>query len=155
MSEQLAQEIEAILEQLRARWMAHDLAGIRELWDPDDEAPLYQPEEREEPLTDWNAVMEYWRSTQQTSKRVTMRTWDVRVKPLGHDYLIVWYRMHWNGEFADYDKPIGGENRVTATLRRTAKGWRFCHLVEAPIAPLLYMQWLYEKAVDADFDTDS
>jgi len=151
MNEQLTGEIETVLAELRARWDARDLDRIRELWDLDDDAPLYQPEELQEPLTSWDKIDEYWQSTESQSKRFSMRTWDLRVKPLGNEYAIAWYRMQWNGEIEGYDRPIGGQNRVSATLRRTPGGWRFCQLIEAPIAPLLYMKWLYEKAVDADF----
>ena len=77
-----------------------------------------------------------------------MRTWDLHIKELGPDMLNIWYRMYWRGEIQGYDKPIGGENRVSATLQRTPDGWRYRQLTEAPIAPILYMRWLYEKAAE-------
>lgn len=140
--------VEALLADLAARWSRNELMSIRELWHPDDDAPLYQPEEVEAPLTSWDAVFDYWQKTAESIISFEMRTWDLHVKTLAPDLLNVWYRMYWRGEIRGYDKPIGGENRVTATLQRTPDGWRYRQLTEAPIAPILYMRWLYEKAAE-------
>lgn len=140
--------IEALLKDLEARWTANDLQRLRELWHPDDDTPLYQPEEIEAPLTDWAAVQDYWHKTAESIISFEMRTWDLHIKSLTDDLVCVWYRMYWRGEIQGYDKPIGGENRVSATLQRTPEGWRFRQLTEAPIAPILYMKWLYEKAAE-------
>ncbi len=145
-SEQLA--VTKLLDELCTRWESNDLQSLRELWDPQDDAPLYQPEEVADPLTTWDQVRDYWTHTAQRNRQFKMRTWDLRIKSLSPDLLSVWYRMAWSGEISGYQARIGGENRVSATLQRTTDGWRFRQLIEAPLAPLLYMKWLYEKAVE-------
>ncbi len=140
--------VEALLADLAQRWCANQLFSIRELWHPDDDAPLYQPEELETPLTSWEAVNDYWQKTTDSIISFEMRTWELYIKTLNDDMLSVWYRMYWRGEIQGYDKPIGGENRVCATLQRSPDGWRFRQLIEAPLAPIMYMKWLYEKAAD-------
>ena len=147
----LRPEIEAVLQQLVERWNAMRLLAIRELWDPQEAKPYYIPEEAEQPLTGWEAIESYWRGTLDSISRLSMRVWDLEVKPLGEDLAVAVYRMHWNAEVVGFPKPIGGDNRVTAIFRQTEQGWRFCHYVEAPLAPITYMRQLYELNVDEEF----
>jgi hypothetical protein len=147
----LKQDIEALLEQLIERWDGMRLAEIRDLWDPDEAQPFYLPEEAEEPLTSWADIEAYWQRTRDTIARLSMRIWEVNAKPLGPDLAVALYRMHWNADVTGFPKAVGGDNRVTAIFRHTAEGWRFCHYVEAPLAPIVYMRQLYELNVDDSF----
>ena len=144
-------EIEDLLAALTMRWNGLELQRIRELWDPDEQEPYYLPEESEDPLIGWDAIEAYWRKTQATISRLSMRTWDVQAKLIGPDLAVALYQMHWNGEVEGYPKPMGGDNRVTALFRKTPAGWRFFHYVEAPLAPMIYFRRLYELDADEDF----
>lgn len=148
---QLTEEIEALLEELVERWKSMRLPEIRELWDGNEREPYYLPEEAEEPLIGWDDIEAYWQRTMAAIPRLTMRIWEVRVKPLAPDLAVALYRMHWNAEVKGFAEPLGGDNRVTAIFRNTDEGWRFCHYVEAPLAPITYMRQLYELNVDANF----
>ncbi len=148
--ESVHKEIATLLEQLCRYWQSLDFAGVKSLWDTDDESPMYLAEEIEAPLLDWASLEAYWQNTAKMSKNFSMRTWDLRLKSLDDAHIVAWYRMAWGGDIEGYPKAIGGENRVSATLRRTSRGWRFCQYIEAPLAPLLYMQWLYELAGQPD-----
>ena len=88
---------------------------------------------------------------ERTISRLSMRIWDLKAKPLGPDLAVAVYRMHWNGDVTAYGTALGGENRVTALFRRRNDRWYLCHYVEAPLAPMLYMQRLYALDVDAEF----
>lgn len=151
----LTREIEAVLEQLARRWNRMELSAIRELWHPDETQPFYLPEESEELLDSWEAIEAYWANTKATISRLSMRTWDVQAKLLAPDLAVAVYRMHWNGDVTGYPAPLGGDNRVTAAFRRHAETWRFCHYVEAPLAPMLYLRRLYELDVDQAFLTNN
>ncbi len=129
-----------------------ELASIENLWDPACDEPIYVPEESTEPLLDWAAIRSYWLDTTQSIERLHMRTWDLTVRPVGEEFVSALYQMHWDARMQSTGTSIGGRNRVSAILRRTPEGPRFLHYVEAPLAPMLYMQWLYERAVDYDFD---
>lgn len=146
-----AQEIESVLKSLTERWNALELQRIRDLWDPDEAEPYYLPEESENALIGWEAIEAYWRQTQATITRLSMRTWDVQAKVIAPDVAVALYQMHWNGEVEGYPKPLGGDNRVTALFRNKEDGWRFFHYVEAPLAPMIYFRRLYELDADPDF----
>lgn len=150
----LVNEIEEVLAKLESRWRSMELSSIRELWDPEETQPFYLPEESEQLLASWEEIEAYWAKTRATISRMSMRTWDVTAKLLQPDLAVAVYRMHWNGEVTGYPKPLGGDNRVTAILRRRDGVWRFCHYVEAPVAPILYLRRLYELDVDPDFLAD-
>ena len=47
-----------------------------------------------------------------------------------------------------YPKPIGGEVRVTALLRKKQDGWKFFHWIEGPLAALFQLQRAHENKVD-------
>ena len=147
----LKTDIEAVLAELVERWTHMRLPEIRDLWDPDEEQPYYVPEEAEQALVGWDELTAYWQGTQAAISRLSMRVWDLQVKPLGPDLSVALYKMHWNADVTGFPKPLGGNNRVTAIFRHTPHGWRFCHYVEAPLAPIIYMRQLYELNVDADF----
>jgi len=151
----LTHEIEAVLGQLAACWNRMELTAIRELWDPEETEPFYLPEEAEALLDSWEAIEAYWANTKATISRLSMRTWDVRAKLLAPNLAVAVYRMHWNGAVTGYPAPLGGDNRVTAIFRRRGETWRFCHYIEAPLAPMLYLRRLYELDVDRDFLEDA
>lgn len=151
---ELVSEIELTLNELRDRWNGLALDSIGDLWVQDEQAPLYLPEEASGFLTSWAAIEGYWNTTKETVSRMRMRTWDLEARYLEPDLASAWYRMHWNATVAGYDEPVGGENRVSALLRRTPAGWRFCQYIEAPLAPMIYLRRLYALDVDADYDDD-
>lgn len=151
---ELASEIELTLNQLRDCWNSLALDSIRELWVKENPEPLYLPEEAGDFLTSWAAIESYWQTTKNTVSKMRMRVWDLNARYLEPDLASAWYRMHWNATVAGYEEPVGGENRVSALLRRTPVGWRFCQYVEAPLAPMIYLRRLYALDVDADFDDE-
>ena len=146
-NEDLQQEIGAVLRQLEKYWGELDFSGVRSLWDPEETEPYYLPEESEALLVGWPEVEAYWERTKAAVNSMSMRTWGLKVRRLQDDLAVAVYDMHWGGDFDGYSRPIGGENRVTAIFRHTKHGWRFCHYVEAPMAPMVYLQRLY--ALDA------
>ncbi len=107
---QLTEEIEALLEELVERWKSMRLPEIRELWDGNEREPYYLPEEAEEPLIGWDDIEAYWQRTMAAIPRLTMRIWEVRVKPLAPDLAVALYRMHWNAEVKGFAEPLGGDN---------------------------------------------
>lgn len=147
----LTAEVQITLDQLCEHWNNMNLSAIRELWDAEETQPVYLPEESESLLKSWDDIEAYWANTRKTISRLSMRIWDLYTKPLDENLTIAVYRMHWNGAVEGYPNPMGGENRVSAILRKRSGEWRFCHYVEAPLAPMLYLRRLYEIDVDEAF----
>lgn len=143
--------IRRVLADLELAWRTLDFVTLRSLWDESRE-PVYFAEEAPEPLLDWAALQAYWNLTRASIEAMGMRITSVHgVRELAPDLVSVVYSMHWDARVRGAATPLGGDNRVCATLRRTSEGWRFVQYVESPLAPIVYMKRLYEQSVTPGF----
>lgn len=144
-------EILKLLSELEHAWRALDFARIRALWDPAAE-PIYFAEEAPQPLLDWAALQAYWDFTGRLIERMGMQILDEpQLRALAPGLVTAVYRMHWDAMIRGDARPMGGDNRVCATFRRTSAGWRFAQYVESPLAPIAYMRLLYERSTTPGF----
>lgn len=144
----LSADIEAFLNDYIAAWNAYDVPRLRSLWDPDEESPIYVAEELD-PLFGWSALEKYWAVDRGASERF-IKYWDLKAKEVVPGIAIAFYQMSWNVYFRNvrlYPRPIGGQVRVSAHLRRTPAGWRLFHYVEAPLATMIHVRRSLEAAV--------
>ncbi|MEY3137851.1 MAG: hypothetical protein RL580_1583 [Pseudomonadota bacterium] len=143
--------IRRVLADLELAWRTLDFVALRSLWDESRE-PVYFAEEAPEPLLDWAALQAYWDLTRASIEAMGMRITSVHgVRELAPDLVSVVYSMHWDARVRGAATPLGGDNRVCATLHRTSEGWRFVQYVESPLAPIVYMKRLYEQSVTPGF----
>ena len=143
--------IRRVLADLELAWRTLDFVALRSLWD-DSREPVYFAEEAPEPLLDWAALAAYWDLTRSSIEAMGMRITSVHgVRELAPDLVSVVYSMHWDARVRGAATPVGGDNRVCATFRRTGEGWRFVQYVESPLAPIVYMKRLYEQSVTPGF----
>ena len=148
---QVRTEIIALLAQLERAWCALDFAAVRALWDTERD-PIYYAEEADGPLLRWPQLEEYWRITGSAIEHMGMRiVGEPQLRELSPGLVSVMYEMHWDAALRGQQRPIGGDNRVCATLRRKREGWRFAQYVEAPLAPITYVRRLYERSVTPGF----
>ncbi|MBU3671623.1 MAG: hypothetical protein FGM43_03665 [Sinobacteraceae bacterium] len=152
--ETVAQELHSIrqvLTDLESAWRNLNFVALRALWDETRE-PVYFAEEAAEPMLDWSALQNYWDLTRASIEAMGMRIIEVQgVRELAPGIVSVVYTMHWDARVRGSTAPLGGDNRVCATLRRTSTGWRFIQYVESPLAPIVYMKRLYEQSVTPGF----
>ncbi len=151
---ELHASVDAVLAELYARYGAREFEATRSLWDPDEPNPIYLAEEIDDFLRSWPEIEGYWAATRAALPHLGARHWDLRVQPIAPDLAIATCRMHWDALIAGQTAPIGGDVRVTATLRRTPGGWRLIHYVEAPVAPTIYLRRLLERSVTPGFPGD-
>ncbi|NDE00394.1 MAG: hypothetical protein EBZ91_01255 [Gammaproteobacteria bacterium] len=143
--------IRQVLAELENAWRELDFAALRGLWD-ETRPPVYFAEEAPEPLLEWSALQNYWDLTRASIEAMGMRITAVHgLRQLAPDIVSVVYAMHWDARVRGAPTPLGGDNRVCATLRRTNTGWRFIQYVESPLAPIVYMKRLYEQSVTPGF----
>ena len=147
----LTEELDAVLARVVTAWNALDFEALEKLWDEQESRPFYLPEEAPQALTSWPALRAYWQQTRRLTRALSMRTWDLDAKLLAEDLAVAMWQMHWNADVNGYERPVGGDNRVTAIFRRRSGEWRFVHYVEAPLAPILYLKRHYERDVDPEF----
>ena len=146
-----AKEIEALLARLCACWDRVDLGAIRALWDEREPEPYLLPQEVAHPIIGWDAFDAHWQAAAARLKRASMRVWDVHVKSIAPDVAVALYQFHWNGDIDGFTHLVGISSRATAIFRRTPKGWKFIHYVEAQTAPLMHLQRYYDQNVDPGF----
>ncbi len=140
-----------LLAELEQGWRDLDFARIRRLWDPAHD-PIYFAEEAAQPRLDWEQLQAYWDFTGRAIEKMGMNIVDDPVlRELAPGLVTAIYRMHWDALVRGESRPMGGDNRVCATFRRTPAGWKFAQYVEAPLAPIAYIRELYEKAATPGF----
>jgi hypothetical protein len=144
------------LRDYETAWKGGKYDALRALWDSDETAPIYIPEESEPmfgweaPMFGWEAMDGYFASNRKVLANVAVRTWDHQVRPLGGNTAILVYQMHWNAKIVD-GSLMGGDVRVNALVRRKPEGWHFFHYVEAPLAAMVQAREMLRNNCDADF----
>jgi hypothetical protein len=100
----------------------------------------------------WETIEPYWQIAEDILLKFSIRTWNLKCKLLSEDLAALNYMMHWNGLIKGMeDSPLGLDVRVSAIVRRTDKGWRFCHYVESPLGAFPYLKAVYQANVDPGF----
>lgn len=143
--------LETMIRELERHWATLDFKAIRALWDQ-TMPPLYLAEEAAGPCRSWEELEKYWAATSGIAKRNLVTIRDIRHHTISDDVVSTFYDMHWDIEMPG-GKLIGGDNRVCVTWKRTPAGWRIAQYIEAPLAPVLYMQTLYALNVTQGFRT--
>lgn len=145
--------ITAVLRQTEERWNAQDTAGLRELWDRDDDQPFYLAGEQDDWFVGWPALDGYLvPQTRPVTQGIRVRFYDIRARLLTPDLAFAAYWMRTDMKLVFAPKPFGSDNRVSAVFRRKPEGWRYLCYAEAFQAPTMYMQKLMEKDVSPDYD---
>lgn len=148
----LQTELEALLSEFRDRWCRLKPTELRELWDPAETDPFYIAEEVTDPMYGWDVIEPYWRASEELLLKFTIRTFDLKCKLLSDNLAAMNFMMHWNGLIKGMeDAPLGLDVRVSAIVRSTDAGWRFCHYVESPLGAFPYLKATYVNNVDPGF----
>lgn len=148
----LNDELAQLLERFEEVWCRLKPTELRGLWDPQEEHPFYIAEEIAEPMYGWDAIEPYWREAEQILLKFTIRTSELHCKKIADDLAVMNFIMHWNGLLRGMEhSPLGLDVRVSALVRNTDEGWRFCHYVESPLGAFPYLQASYRANVDPDF----
>lgn len=143
--------IEALFTSYQAAWAKNDPERLEAHWDNSDPAPVYLAEEIATRMTDWDAIRGYWNNNREYIERVRLTFSDFAFKSLHKDLVSAVFEMRWDIRFRSADTaPMGGDNRVVATVRRVSEQWRLIAWVEAPLAALPYLQQLYARNTSAD-----
>lgn len=146
-AEALPADLADYFTRYQAAWNEGRMADLESFWDTSDPAPLYQAEEEERAATDWAGVRDYWKRTGAMNERIIVRYSNFRLKQVTPTEVMVLFDMRWDLKLRTLPRPIGGENRTVASLRKTPAGWRMHGWVEAPLAPITYVRKLYMNSV--------
>lgn len=146
----LQQEITDLIETYVSFSSGMRTGAKKDLWDVDDGGAVLKPEEVDAPLFGWAAIDAYWGGYKDIMSSLDAKPRGIRVTQVDADLVVATYVVTWiaalNGP--SYPKPISGDVRVAACLRRKPDGWRIFHYVEAPVGPFVQMRQAYERAFD-------
>ncbi|MDE0800523.1 MAG: hypothetical protein OSB02_07270 [Rhodospirillaceae bacterium] len=148
----LETELEDLLASFRDRWTRIKPTELRALWDPDEQNPFYIAEEVADPMYGWDVIEPYWKASERLLLKFSIRTWNLKCKTISDTHVVMNFIMHWDGLIKGMeDAPLGLNVRVSAIVKRTHAGWRFCHYVESPLGAFPYLKATYVANVDPGF----
>ncbi len=151
----LKNELNDLLVAFKDRWNHRQPTKLKELWDPEEINPFYIAEEVPDPMYGWDTIEPYWRAAEDLLLKFSIRTWGLRCKYMSDELAAMNFMMHWNGLIKGMEEaPLGLDVRVSAIVRRTEQGWRFCHYVESPLGAFPYLKATYQANVDPEFIKD-
>jgi hypothetical protein len=145
--------VKAVVLDTAARWNSQDYATVLELWDPDEPYPTYLAEEQAQWFVGWDRLNDYLDPPRPNPiiEAIREEMSNIQVKQIGPDLAIaIWeMRFHMKRVMAN---AIGESVRVSAVLRNTDDGWRYIHWAESPKTAMVYIEDLFEKDKDDDWD---
>ena len=151
---EVADDIEKIILKWAYNWNNTKWMKIQDLWDPDEEAPYYLGEEREEWLIGRAGLESYFnppRIVRSLMGGVNMVPYRLRVRLVADDIAIVTWENKLDMDIRGRP-PIGDNFRANAVFRKKPEGWMFIHYAEAPLAPLPYLEHLYRRSVTPGYE---
>jgi hypothetical protein len=145
--------VKATVMETAERWNSQDYATVLELWDKDEPYPTYLAEEQAQWFVGWDRLNNYLDPPRPNPivEAIREEMYNVQVKQIAPDLAIaIWeMRFHMKRVMAN---AIGETVRVSAVLRNTEDGWRYIHWAESPKTAMVYIEDLFEKDVDDDWD---
>jgi hypothetical protein len=145
--------VKAVIMDTAERWNSQDYATVLELWDPNEPYPTYLAEEQAQWFVGWDRLNDYLDPPRPNPivEAIREEMFNVQVKQIGPDLAIAIWEMRFHMKRV-MGNAIGESVRVSAVLRNTADGWRYIHWAESPKTAMVYIEDLFEKDVDDDWD---
>jgi hypothetical protein len=150
----LVKEIEDMLRQTEVLWDTQKYGDLIKLWDPNEETPFYLAEEEDDWKIGWDELKKYWEPVpgKRKAAAIRMRFSNVRAKMIAPDLAYGTFEIRFDMKLYGPMKAFGETGRGSAIFRKTSEGWRYISYAESPLAPLKYMQTLYEKNLHPEFN---
>jgi hypothetical protein len=152
-AEQLHADISAVLQQTAEIWNSQHFYRLKDVWDADDPAPWYVPEEIQEPFRTWPEIEKYWGPPRRVLKAFRWRFDQLHVKALAPDLTLALFDHYYELELGvgPPQPPTAGFDRCLALFRRKPEGWRHILYAQCPLGPDTYLRTLRQKIVPEDF----
>ncbi len=149
----VAAGVRAVILETAERWNSQDYATVLELWDPDEPYPTYLAEEQAQWFVGWERLRNYLDPPRPNPiiEAIHERMRDIQVKQIAPDLAIAVWEMRFHMK-RFMGNAIGETVRVSAVLRHTPAGWRYIHWAESPKTAMVYIEDLYEKDVDPEWE---
>lgn len=154
-SAELHAEITAVLRRTEEIWNSQHFYRLKDVWDADDPAPWYVPEEIATPFRTWPEIEKYWGPPLRVLRAFRWQFSNLHVKPLAPDLTLALFDHFYEIELAvgrpPLPPPSAGFDRCLALFRKKPDGWKHILYAQCPLGPESYVRALREKIVQPDF----
>ena len=172
--ENIKSEILELIQETKRIWDTQNYSDLKSLWDPEDNNPLYVPEEKVEFPTDWNSLERYWNPVPGKKILDGIRNdySNIKIKLISREVAIIIMDLNYDLKVIN-SQPLSGFDRIMCVVVKKNGHWKYSAYIEAPMNPMsqVYLMWknsdnkndpeyfdtylqllsLYEKAVPDDF----
>jgi len=172
--ENIKSEILELIQETKRIWDTQNYSDLKSLWDPEDNNPLYVPEEKVEFPTDWNSLERYWNPVPGKKILDGIRNdySNIKIKLISKEVAIIIMDLNYDLKVIN-SQPLSGFDRIMCVVVKKNGNWKYSAYIEAPMNPMsqVYLMWknsdnkndpeyfdtylqllsLYEKAVPDDF----
>lgn len=172
--ENIKSEILELIQETKRIWDTQNYSDLKSLWDPEDNNPLYVPEEKVEFPTDWNSLELYWNPVPGKKILDGIRNdySNIKIKLISKEVAIIIMDLNYDLKVVN-SQPLSGFDRIMCVVVKKNGVWKYSAYIEAPMNPMsqVYLMWknsdnkndpeyfdtylqllsLYEKAVPDDF----
>jgi len=173
--DEIKNEIIELINETKRIWDTQNYSDLKNLWDTDDENPLYIPEERIDFPTDWKSLEKYWDPIpgRKILEGIRNDYSNIKIKLVSNDVAIIVMDLHYDLKVIN-SNAMSGFDRVMCVVVKKNGQWKYTAYIEAPMNPMsqVYLMWkkskmnndpeyfdtylqllnLYEKAVPKDFE---
>jgi hypothetical protein len=152
----LLAEIDAVLSRTEQIWNAQEWWRLpSEIWDREDETPMYVAEELYDVMIGWDLLDEYIFPQKKGLDAFRWGYSKLWVKELAPGVCLALYD-HWFEIKIKAPGPIGvprhGFDRVLSLYNQRSDGWRQSLYAQCPLGPDTYVRAMAEKLVQPDFE---
>ena len=172
--ENIKSEILELIQETKRIWDTQNYSDLKSLWNPEDNNPLYVPEEKVEFPTDWNSLERYWNPVPGKKILDGIRNdySNIKIKLISKEVAIIIMDLNYDLKVIN-SQPLSGFDRIMCVVVKKNGDWKYSAYIEAPMNPMsqVYLMWknsdnkndpeyfdtylqllsLYEKAVPDDF----
>lgn len=172
--ENIKSEILELIQETKRIWDTQNYSDLKSLWNPEDNNPLYVPEEKVEFPTDWNSLERYWNPVPGKKILDGIRNdySNIKIKLISKEVAIIIMDLNYDLKVIN-SQPLSGFDRIMCVVVKKNGYWKYSAYIEAPMNPMsqVYLMWknsdnkndpeyfdtylqllsLYEKAVPDDF----
>jgi hypothetical protein len=149
----VAKHIEQMVFDWAGKFNSGDWVKIQDTWDPDEEAPTYLGEERDQWVIGQEGINSYFNPppiVRALMESVNVMPYRLRVRMVSDNIAIATWENRL--DFKIKRRPaIQDDYRVNAFFRKKGDEWMFIHYAELAMAPLTYMEHLYRRTVTPGF----
>ena len=126
--------IAAVLREHDRAFSALDFDAVSALWDDEDDDVVYHGEEYPRPQAGWHQLIAHWARLGARLQAADVSTEPTIIRSLSGDLALAVLLIEWRLVGVDSDVEHVGTCWATSLLRRrSGRGWRLFHYMEAPI----------------------